>query len=131
MTVPVPTTTQQIEEALKAAFKPGAPDAAAQQLGDKFKAMMDKPRMAPPSEEGGGAGGTLATMAIQQDQELQRMVNDAMSISEAVPFMSMQEATAASIRFQTEIATMSADMEAKMGVVESSKSAVETLMKNQ
>lgn len=130
MTVPVPTTTKQIEEALNAAVKPGASEAATQQLGEKFKAMMDKPRMAPPSQDGGGMG-TLASMAVQQDAKLQRMVTDAMAISDALPYMSMQQATAASIRFQTEITSMNADMEVKMGVVESSKSAVETLMKNQ
>jgi len=129
MTVPIPTTTQQIEEALKTAFKPGAPEAATQQLGDKFKAMMEKPRMAPPAEEGGT--GTLATMAIQQDARLQKMVTDTQAISDAMPYMSLQEVTTVSIRYQTEVATMMADLEVKMGVVDSSKGAVETLMKNQ
>ena len=130
MTIPVPTATQQIEEALKTAFKPGAPEAATQQLGDKFKAMMEKPRMAPPAEDGGG-NGTLATVALQQDARLQKMVTDTQAISDALPYMSIQEVTTVSIRYQTEIATMMADLEVKMGVVDSSKGAVETLMKNQ
>ena len=129
MTVPIPTTTQQIEEALKTAFKPGAPEAATQQLGDKFKAMMEKPSMAPPSED--GHPGTLATMVIQQDARLQKMVTDTQAISNALPYMSIQEVTNVSIQYQTEVTMMMADLEVKMGVVESSKSSVETLMKNQ
>lgn len=128
MTVPV--TAKQIEHALEAAAKPGAADTATQQLGDKFKAMMDKPKMAAPSNDNGGTS-MIAAMAAQQDSQLQQSVNDTVTMMNRAPYMSMQEMTAATMRVTMEIASTQLDMEAKMGVVNSSKSAVETLMKNQ
>lgn len=128
MTLPV--TAKQIEAVLQAAVPPGAADAATQQLGDKFKAMMDQPRMAAPAQNNEGTG-LVAAMAAQQDAQLQQSVNDTVSMMHNAPFMSMQEMTAATMRVTLEIASTQLDMEAKMGIVNSSKSAVETLMKNQ
>jgi type III secretion inner rod protein HrpB2 len=125
-----PVSAKQIEQALESAVKPGASDAATQQLGDKFKAMMDKPRMAPPSNDESGTS-MIAAMAAQQDAHLQQSVNDTVTMMSQAPYMSMQEMTAATMRVTMEIASTQLDMEAKMGVVNSSKSAVETLMKNQ
>ncbi|CAN7581806.1 type III secretion protein HrpB2 [Trinickia sp. LjRoot230] len=131
MTVPVAVSAKQIEEALNAATKPGASDAATQQLGDKFKAMMDKPNMAAPSTHQNDGMNVVAAMAGQQDAQIQRAVSDTMTMQEQAPYMSMQEMNAATIRVTMEITGAQLDMEAKMGIVNSSKSAVETLMKNQ
>jgi type III secretion inner rod protein HrpB2 len=86
--------------------------------------------MAAPANENGDMG-VVAKMAAQQDAELQRSVNDVDTMMDRVPYMSIQEVTAESMRVSMEIAHTQIDMEAKMGVVNSSKSAVETLMKNQ
>lgn len=45
--------------------------------------------------------------------------------------MNLNELNAGSIRLTYELAATQLDMEAKMGVVNSSKSSIETLMKNQ
>lgn len=45
--------------------------------------------------------------------------------------MSLPEMTAAAMKTTLELATTQLDMQAKMGVVNSSKSSIETLMKNQ
>jgi type III secretion inner rod protein HrpB2 len=127
----VPVTAKQIQEALQAAVQPGASDAATQQLGDKFTSMMDKPHMAPPSDGNNGGTSMIAAMAAQQDAQLQQSVNDTVTMMNQAPNMSMQEMTAATMRVTMEIASTQLDMEAKMGIVNSSKSAVETLMKNQ
>lgn len=124
-------TVKQIEAAFAAAtHSAGAPDASVQQLGDKFKAMMEQPRMAPPAQTNEGMG-LVGEMVMQQDAHLQQSVIDTVSMTQKAPFMSMQEMVAESNRLALEISTTQVDLEAKMGVVNSSKSAVETLMKNQ
>lgn len=125
-----PVAAKQIEAVLQAVVQPGPADASTQQLGDKFKSMMDQPPMAAPSRNNEGTG-LVSAMAAQQDAQLQQSVNDTVSMMQDAPFMSMQEMTAATMRVTLEIASTQLDMEAKMGIVNSSKSAVETLMKNQ
>ena len=60
-----------------------------------------------------------------------RGVTDAAEFMQQAPEMNLNELNAGSIRLTYELAATQLDMEAKMGVVNSSKSSIETLMKNQ
>ncbi|CAH2775839.1 MAG: Type III secretion protein HrpB2 [uncultured Paraburkholderia sp.] len=127
-------TNQQIAAALQAAA-PAAHaaggDASLQQAGDRFKALMHNPRMAPPNHGDDMSTNVIAKMAASQDAEIQKSVNDVLTLSGDANRMSVQEMTAAAMKATLELASTQLDMEAKMGVVNSSKSSVETLMKNQ
>lgn len=132
MTVPV-ITPEQLKAALQTATQPAAQpaaDPAAQQLGDKFKAMMQHPRMEAPHDKNDDMN-IVGKLAASQDAELQNNVNDIVSLTNEMPMMSMQEVTAATMKVTLEIANTQLDMQAKMGIVNSSKSAIDTLMKNQ
>lgn len=132
MSVPV-ISPEQLKAALQTATQPATQptaDPSAQQLGDKFKAMMQNPRMEAPHDKNGDMN-VVAKLAASQDAELQNNVNDIVSLSDAMPMMSMQEVTAATMKVTLEIANTQLDMQAKMGIVNSSKSAIDTLMKNQ
>jgi type III secretion inner rod protein HrpB2 len=73
----------------------------------------------------------VAKLAASQDAELQQSVNDALSLTQNAGGMSMQEMTAAGTKVVLEIAGTQLDMQAKMGVMNSSRSSLDTLMKNQ
>ncbi|MBW9102107.1 type III secretion protein HrpB2 [Paraburkholderia phenoliruptrix] len=124
-------TNQQIVAALQAAAPAAGGDASLQQAGDRFKAMMQNPRMAPPNRGDDMSNNIIAQMAASQDAEIQKSVNDVVALSSQANSMSVQEMTAAAMKATLELASTQLDMEAKMGVVNSSKSSVETLMKNQ
>jgi type III secretion inner rod protein HrpB2 len=131
MTLPV--TSKQIEAAVQSATsaaKSGA-DPAMQQAGDRFRSMMQNPRMAAPTHGDDVNTNVVAKLAAAQDAELQKSVNDVVALSSQADSMSMQQMTAAAMKATLELASTQLDMEAKMGVVNSSKSSVETLMKNQ
>ncbi|AXF10897.1 type III secretion protein HrpB2 [Paraburkholderia graminis] len=132
MTLPV--TNQQIAAALQAAAPAShaaGGDASLQQAGDRFKSLMQNPRMAPPNRGDDMSTNVIAKMAASQDAEIQKSVNDVVALSSQANSMSVQEMTAAAMKATLELASTQLDMEAKMSVVNSSKSSVETLMKNQ
>ncbi|MDR6448571.1 type III secretion inner rod protein HrpB2 [Paraburkholderia terricola] len=133
MTLPV--TSKQFEAALQAATsmpatQPGA-DPGLQQAGERFASMMQNPRMAAPVHGDDMNTNVIAKMAVTQDAELQQSVNDVVALSSQAGNMSLPEMTAAAMKTTLELATTQLDMQAKMGVVNSSKSSIETLMKNQ
>ncbi|MBI0330741.1 type III secretion protein HrpB2 [Burkholderia plantarii] len=119
-----------LRASLEALSKPeaasGSPSAA-----DKFKALMEKPSMAPPHAEQSHSLEVASKLVAAQDAELQRSVTDAAEFMQRAPEMSLNEMNAGSIRLTYELASTQLDMEAKMGVVNASKSSIETLMKNQ
>ena len=122
-------TPEQVKAALQTTTQP-ATDPSMQQLGDKFKSLMQNPRMEAPHEKGGDMN-VVAKLAASQDAELQQSVNDALSLTQNAAGMSMQEMTAAGTKVVLEIAGTQLDMQAKMGVMNSSRSSLDTLMKNQ
>ncbi|MBP0633729.1 type III secretion protein HrpB2 [Cupriavidus sp. AcVe19-1a] len=127
-------TNQKIALALRAAApeSPGAGGGASlQQAGDRFKVLMQNPRMSPPHHGGDMRTNVIAKMAAAQDAEIQKSVNDVLALSGQADRMSVQEMTAAAMKAALELASTQLDMEAKMSLVKSSKSSVETLMKNQ
>ncbi|MGF6292691.1 hypothetical protein [Paraburkholderia youngii] len=87
--------------------------------------------MAPPDHRGDMSANVIAKVAASQDAEIQKSVNDVLALSSQASSMSVQEMTAASMKVALELASTQLDMEARMGVVKSSRSSVETLMKNQ
>ncbi|MGF6971604.1 type III secretion inner rod protein HrpB2 [Paraburkholderia sp. JPY465] len=127
-------TNQQIAAALLAAAPAShatSRDASLQQAGDRFKALMRNMRMAPPDHRGDMSANVIAKMTASQDAEIQKSVNDVLALSSQASSMSVQEMTAASMKVALELASTQLDMEARMGVVKSSRSSIETLMKNQ
>lgn len=128
-------TNQQIAAALQAATPTPAASGAAspgmQQAGERFKALMQNPRMAAPDHGGDANTSMIAKMAASQDAEIQHSVNDVLALSGEANSMTVPQMTAAAMKATLELASTQLDMEAKMGVVNSSKSSVETLMKNQ
>lgn len=107
-----------------------SPDVSAQ-LASKFQSMMEKPSMASPAQPSQDGTAVAQKLVASQDAELQQTVNDALSLAQQAPTLSMNEMSAGTIRMTLELASTQLDLEAKMGVVDSSKSAIETLMKNQ
>lgn len=122
-------TPEQVKAALQATTQP-ATDPSTQQLGDKFKSMMQNPRMEAPHDTSSDMN-VVAKLAASQDAQLQQSVNDALSLTQNAGGMSMQEMTAAGTKVILEIAGTQLDMQAKMGVMNSSRSSLDTLMKNQ
>jgi type III secretion inner rod protein HrpB2 len=114
-----------------ASQQPADAGAATHKLGEKFAAMLQQPHMAKPESPGDGSTSIVSKVMGAQDAELQHTVNDVMQVTRDLPTMSVPEMNAAMMRTTLELAGTQLDMEAKMGVANSSKSAIETLMKNQ
>ncbi|MGF6955257.1 hypothetical protein [Paraburkholderia youngii] len=66
-----------------------------------------------------------------QDASMQQMVSDISGFSQASATMPATTAIAEAGRLSMEISLTTANMQAKQGVVESSKSSLQTLLKNQ
>jgi type III secretion inner rod protein HrpB2 len=68
---------------------------------------------------------------LSEDEALQTVSNDALYMLHNAGDMSFNQIAAASVQMQIETASLQVDMSMKISVVESSKGALETLMKNQ
>jgi len=121
-------TAKQIEVAFQGGL---ASQPASDRLVDKFQDLMRQSRMEPPVNNDAAGPNIVSTLIAAQDTELQQSVTDAAALELRAPSLSANEMTAATIRMTLELASTQLDMEAKMGVVNSSKMAIETLMKNQ
>lgn len=97
---------------------------------ETFRALMARPSMAPPVVSSDGLE-AAANIVSAQDAALQAGVMDSVEFMRQAPTMNLNELNAGAIRLTFELAVMQFNMEAKMSVVHASKSAVETLMKNQ
>ncbi|AIO70452.1 type III secretion protein HrpB2 [Burkholderia oklahomensis] len=100
-------------------------------LSEKFSALMRKAPMAPMQAPRSAALDTVSKLAAAQDMELQHSVNDIADALRRAPALNVSELNIETIRLTYEIAGTQLDMEAKMSIVNASKSAIETLMKNQ
>ncbi|MGF6851313.1 hypothetical protein [Paraburkholderia sp. CI3] len=104
---------------------------------DKFQGLMGSQQdgsHAIVESHGAGASnaGNILSSAIEsQDASMQQMMSDMNQFEQAAPTMSVQSMMAESGHMSMEIALTEANMQAKQGVVESSKSSLQTLMKNQ
>ncbi|CAM8765364.1 type III secretion protein HrpB2 [Burkholderia pseudomallei] len=100
-------------------------------LAEKFSALMRKAPMEPVQAPRSAGLETVSRLAAAQDMELQRSVSDVADVERRAPMLSLSEVNVETIRLTYEIASTQLDMEAKMSVVNASKTAIETLMKNQ
>jgi type III secretion inner rod protein HrpB2 len=130
MTIAV--TLEQVQKALEQGVQQSGPDTATQALGEKFKSMMARPQMAAPVDHTAGAGtGTVGKLILQQDAEFQRSLSEITTSPQRLIGMSMQEMVNETARLSMQLLSTQMDLEAKMSVVNVSRSDVETLLKNQ
>ncbi|QCP52301.1 type III secretion protein HrpB2 [Trinickia violacea] len=132
MTDPVSTSASALQSSLEQLSQGAAnPAETPAQLADKFQSLMQKAPMAAPAAPPDDGTAVASKLVASQDAELQHTVNDALDLAQQAPTLTMNEMTAQTIHMTLELASTQLDLEAKMGVVDSSKSAIETLMKNQ
>lgn len=96
----------------------------------QFETLMHR-SSAPPAVSNEENTQTISKLVVAQDDELQHAVSDVLALTDAASSMSMPELQAASMHMQLELAGMQMDMQAKMAVVDSTKSAIETLMRQE
>ncbi|MGF6666256.1 type III secretion inner rod protein HrpB2 [Paraburkholderia atlantica] len=101
------------------------------ELASRFESMMQGAHLEAPVASTPSGMQTAAKVLATQDAELQRIPLDAQALVQAVPIMSMQQLSASATTLMLNMSTEQLDLQAKMGVVQSTKSAIETLMKNQ
>ncbi|VWC38170.1 type III secretion protein HrpB2 [Burkholderia lata] len=121
------------EVALNAAAETVAPMpvAGTPELGDKFRMLMERASMTPPSHDTAGQPSPVANAIAAQDAQFMKTIEDVQRLPEEMPGMSLTEMTDRSVQMMFELANMQMNMQVKMSLVESSKSSVQTLMKNQ
>jgi type III secretion inner rod protein HrpB2 len=105
--------------------------AVPQQLVDKFQALLAQgsPHMA---ETNAVDNNNPVQKAVEdQASAYQQVPNDLLYMTQHMDTMSMQRVVAADMTVQLEVASLSADLQVKMAAVQSSKDAVQTLIKNQ
>ncbi|KVQ06827.1 hypothetical protein [Burkholderia ubonensis] len=108
----------------------GAP-AGDRQLAEHFAALMAQPDMAAPVVERFDARHAAVQLIREQNAQFVNVNRNMMEALAASSMSDMKEMHVRTMQMQFELANMQMDLAAKMGVVNSSKSAVETLMKNQ
>ena len=74
----------------------------------------------------------IVTKAVEEQADYYRQVpNDVLYMTQHMSALTMERLAAADMTIQLEIASLNADLQVKMATVQSSKDAVQTLMKNQ
>ncbi|MEM5405598.1 type III secretion protein HrpB2 [Paraburkholderia unamae] len=101
------------------------------ELASRFESMMQGAHLEAPAANTPSGMQTAAKVLATQDAELQRIPVDAQAFVQAAPTMSMQQLSASATTLMLNMSTAQVDLQAKMGVVQSTRSAIETLMKNQ
>ncbi|HYS63616.1 MAG TPA: type III secretion protein HrpB2 [Paraburkholderia sp.] len=96
-----------------------------------FEQMMQRGVLAPPEPHGSRAGSLASQLVLSEDEALQTVSNDALYMLNNANQMTFNEIAASSMQMQIETTSLQVDMSMKISVVESSKGALETLMKNQ
>lgn len=127
------TTASQFQYEIARATETGGTDInpSTQALADRFQAMMAQ---ASPQVHGVHPTGqaNIVTKAVEEQADYYRQVpNDVLYMSQHMSALSMERLAAADMTIQLEIASLNADLQVKMATVQSSKDAVQTLMKNQ
>ena len=121
----------QMQAALEKMASNAAPTQTPTELADKFQSLMQTSKLEPPAQALQNKSEVASEMLKQQDAQLERVSSDMDAIQAAAPDMSLQELSASATRLMMEMSSAQINLQAKMGVVESSKSSVETLMRNQ
>lgn len=118
------------EAATSGAVPAAQPAQAPQHLVDKFQSMLAQ--VEPNPHAAHAAGPNIVTKAVEEQSDYYRQVpNDVLYMSQHMSSLSMERIAAADMTVQLEIASLNADLQVKMAAVQSSKDAVQTLMKNQ
>ncbi|WP_118179575.1 type III secretion protein HrpB2 [Paraburkholderia phosphatilytica] len=123
----------QMQAALeKLAEGNNAPTQTPAELADRFQSLMQTAKLESPAPTTPGEGMETASQLLkEQDAQLERVSTDAQAFESSAPQMSMEEVSAAGMQLMMEMSTAQINLQAKMGVVESSKTSIETLMRNQ
>ncbi|RQS36245.1 type III secretion protein HrpB2 [Burkholderia sp. Bp8992] len=113
------------------AATPATAAPATTELGDKFTALMARAPMAPPEHAGSHLSSSVSKAIEAQDVQFRHTIEDVGKLTADLPGMSMTEMTHRTIQMMYEMTSMQMNMQVKMSLAESSKSSVQTLMKNQ
>ncbi|CAB3772866.1 hypothetical protein [Paraburkholderia humisilvae] len=100
-------------------------------LGGKFQALMQQAPMAPPQTIGAEGGSLVSKIANSLDAQLNAPVRDLMNWAQNPQMMNQAQAAAYATKVIAETTTANATMSVTVSMVTSSKSALETLMRNQ
>lgn len=100
---------------------------------DRFQALMSQGAPTPPVQSvPEHPDHNIVTRAVSEQADYYRQVpNDMMYLMHHMSSLSMERMAAANMTVQMEISSLNADLQVKMAAVQSSKDAVQTLMKNQ
>ncbi|MGH8778296.1 serine kinase [Paraburkholderia sp.] len=111
----------------------GVEPTATPQQADRFQELMTQGAPTPPVESvPEHPDHNIVTRAVSEQADYYRQVpNDVMYLTQHMSSMSIQNVAAANMTVQLEVASLNADLQVKMAAVQSSKDAVQTLMKNQ
>jgi type III secretion inner rod protein HrpB2 len=101
------------------------------ELAQHFDALMQQATMAAPHVPSSEGDALVSTMIRSEDVVIEQSAQDLTQFAQIAPTMTMGEIVAEGARISWELTSVQLDLNVKMGVVESSKSAVETLMRNQ
>jgi type III secretion inner rod protein HrpB2 len=127
--------SQQLEFELArvAGTTPASPDAntVSQHLVDKFQAMMAHPNDQVPQAHPTEHANIVADAIQQQADDYRQVPNDVLYMTQHMSSLSMEQLAAVNMTVQLEVAGLNADLQVKMAAVQSSKDAMQTLMKNQ
>lgn len=135
MNLPLPI--HEVQQALThvpdaaGAAAPFMPVAVPPHEAASFEQMMQRGVSAAPEPHGSKAGSLATELILSEDAALQTVSNDALYMLHHADEMSFNQIAAASVQMQIETSSLQVDMSMKISVVESSKGALETLMKNQ
>ncbi|WP_321816625.1 MULTISPECIES: serine kinase [unclassified Paraburkholderia] len=104
-------------------------------LAERFQALLEQEPGAQASLSATSASGSRLDVVKQavEDQaaDYRQVPNDVLYMSQHLSALSMERLAAADMTIQLEIASLNADLQVKMATVQSTKDAVQTLMKNQ
>jgi type III secretion inner rod protein HrpB2 len=129
-----PAANQAISSAVTQALDAGGASAPAEPGGaGKFQALMNNPHLTPPTSAAGPDTGLKQVQEIveKHDAAAEKVMGDMKTFSDNIGSMNPLEAIGESSKISLQLATVNFDFQAKMGIVDASKSAAETLMKNQ
>lgn len=106
-------------------------EATSPDLAEKFQAMLNESGQGVSVHTTGSHENLLTKAVEEQANDYRQVPNDVMYMTHHMSSLSMQRLAAADMTIQLEISSLSADLQVKMATVQSSKDAVQTLMKNQ
>ncbi|AIO69157.1 type III secretion protein HrpB2 [Burkholderia oklahomensis] len=100
------------------------------EVADRFQALMSNAAPTPPVAHAQDAT-AISKLVETSDAAIKQVLDNAAYLSQHADDLTMNQMFAASIQASTEATAMQIDLQAKMGVVTSTKDAIGSLMKNQ